>query len=197
MSHTHTHTHTHTHIYIYIYIYIYISQVRFAYDQNSLVIAIHAYTDIIFCRWDIAKVVDCNLKSSEFKLQSYCFLQFGTNTHCCILAFDPAKNAIPRWCTGRRWHILMAVRRGNCVGRNWLTKWDKLKIPIVLSKTDVPEENDLWSAWQLFTLYIDQTCDFKDRVGDRVDVELLYNSVKTEVKTVAVTVGDGVIDEMW
>ena len=30
-----------------------------------------------------------------------------------------------------------------------------------------------------------------DRVGDRVGVELLYNSVKTEVKTVRVRVGDG------
>ena len=38
----------------------------------------------------------------------------------------------------------------------------------------------------------DQTCDFKDRVGDWVGVELLYNSVKIEVKTVRVpvTVGD-------
>ena len=34
-------------------------------------------------------------------------------------------------------------------------------------------------------------------MGDRVGVEVLYNSVKTEVKTVAVTVGEGVIDEMW
>ena len=41
--------------------------------------------------------------------------------------FDPAKNAIPRWCTGRRWHILMAVMRGNRVGRNWLMKWDEQK----------------------------------------------------------------------
>ena len=41
--------------------------------------------------------------------------------------FDPAKNAIPRLCTGRRWHILMAVMRGNCVGGNWLMKWDELK----------------------------------------------------------------------
>ena len=46
---------------------------------------------------------------------------------CYILTFDPAKNAIPRWCTGRRWHILMAVMRGNHVGRNWLMKWDELK----------------------------------------------------------------------
>ena len=42
------------------------------------------------------------------------------------------------------------------------------------------------TAWQLFPLDDDQTCDFKDRVGDWVCVELLYNSVKTEVKLVAV-----------
>ena len=41
--------------------------------------------------------------------------------------FDPAKNAIPRWCTGRKWHILMEVMRGNRVGGNWLMKWDELK----------------------------------------------------------------------
>ncbi len=37
---------------------------------------------------------------------------------------------------------------------------------------------------QLFPLDDDQTCDFKDRVGNRVGVELLYNSVKTKVRTV-------------
>ena len=44
-----------------------------------------------------------------------------------FLPFDPAKNAIPRWYTGRRWHILMAVMRGNRVGGNWRMKWDELK----------------------------------------------------------------------
>ena len=58
-------------------------------------------------------------------------------------------------------------------------------------------ESDLGTAWQLFPLDDDQTGDFKDRVGDWVDVELLYNSVKTEVNRVAVRVGDGVIDDMW
>ena len=39
---------------------------------------------------------------------------------CCILTFDPAKNAIPKWCTGRNWHIPMAVMRRNRVGgRGW------------------------------------------------------------------------------
>ena len=53
---------------------------------------------------------------------------------------------------------------------------------MVHSLTDAPEESDLWTAWQLFPLDYDQTCDFKDRVGDWVGVELLYNSVKTEVR---------------
>ena len=52
---------------------------------------------------------------------------FCGKSFCYILTFDPAKNAIPRWCTGRKWHILMAVMRGNRVGGNWLMKWDKVK----------------------------------------------------------------------
>ena len=47
--------------------------------------------------------------------------------YCCILVFDPAKNAITRWCTGRKWHILMAVMRVNRMGRNWLMKWNEVK----------------------------------------------------------------------
>ena len=44
---------------------------------------------------------------------------------------EPVKNAIPRWCTGRKWHILMVVMRGNRVGGNWLMKWDEVKkIPL-------------------------------------------------------------------
>ena len=54
-----------------------------------------------------------------------------SNKFCYVLTFDPAeKNAIPRWCTGRKWHIPMAVRRGNRVGGYWLMKWDKV-IPMV------------------------------------------------------------------
>ena len=54
-------------------------------------------------------------------------------TNDLVLCFDlqpGLKNAIPRWCTGRKWHIPMAVRRGNRVGGNWLMKWDKV-IPMV------------------------------------------------------------------
>ena len=65
--------------------------------------------------------------------------------------------------------------------RRWaqLIIWDKVKVPL---QSDAPEESDLWTAWQLFPLDDNQTCHAKDWVGDRVGVELLYNSVKTEVR---------------
>ena len=46
---------------------------------------------------------------------------------CCILTFNPAKHAIPKWCTGRKWHIPMANNRKKSCRRIWLTKWDKVK----------------------------------------------------------------------
>ena len=46
---------------------------------------------------------------------------------CCILTFDPARHAIPKWCTGRKWHILMAVMGRKSRRRAWLTIWDKVK----------------------------------------------------------------------
>ena len=45
----------------------------------------------------------------------------------CILTFDPAKHAIPKWCPGRKWHIPMARNRKKLRRRIWLTKWDKVK----------------------------------------------------------------------
>ena len=44
-----------------------------------------------------------------------------------MLTFDPAKHAIPKWCTGRKWHIPMDGNRKKSRRRNWLTKWDKVK----------------------------------------------------------------------
>ena len=49
------------------------------------------------------------------------------NSYCYILTFWPGPKCHSRWCTGRKWHIPMAVRRGNRVGGNWLMKWDELK----------------------------------------------------------------------
>ena len=52
--------------------------------------------------------------------------------YCCVLTFDPAKNAI-QGDAPEGSDILMAVMRGNRVGGNWLMKWDELKFPIVHS----------------------------------------------------------------
>ena len=53
------------------------------------------------------------------------------NHSCYVLTFWPGQKCHSRWCTGRRWHILMAVMRGNHVGGNWLMKWDEVKkIPL-------------------------------------------------------------------
>ena len=69
------------------------------------------------------------------------------------------------------------------------------KIPMVHSYTDEPEESDLWTAWQLFPLDDDQTCDSKNRVGDWVGVD--YYITQSRQKQ-AVPVRDRTeIDEMW
>ena len=46
---------------------------------------------------------------------------------CYVLTFWPGQKCHSRWCTGRKWHILMAVMRGDRVGGNWLMKWDEQK----------------------------------------------------------------------
>ena len=69
------------------------------------------------------------LQCGDFSFIFKCCHCFRESTPCYVVfwPFDPAKNAIPRWCTGKRWHILMAVMRGHHVGGNWLMKWDELK----------------------------------------------------------------------
>ena len=46
---------------------------------------------------------------------------------CGVLTFWPGPKCHSRWCTGRKWHIPMAVRRGNRAGGNWLMNWDEVK----------------------------------------------------------------------
>ena len=83
--------------------------------------------------WNLSKIfnenhiIKKNLSSVTTINDFPSWLLFFFFCYCCILAFDPAKNAIPRWCTGRRGHILIAVMRGNRVGGNWLMKWDEVK----------------------------------------------------------------------
>ena len=46
---------------------------------------------------------------------------------CCILTFNPAKHAVPKWSTGRKWHTPMACNWKKLRRQIWLTKWDKVK----------------------------------------------------------------------
>ena len=109
----------------------YLTQFRFMIGQNELV-------EFFGVFWTTAKFGRPEHSASFF----FCITAFKVSipplnryfwqskvwiTLVIFWPFDPAKNAIPRWCTGRRWHILMAVMRGNRVGGNWLMKWDELK----------------------------------------------------------------------
>ena len=55
-------------------------------------------------------------------------------SECYVLTCWPGQKYHSRWCTGRKWHILVIVMRGNHVGGNWLMRWDEVKKnPIILS----------------------------------------------------------------
>ena len=72
---------------------------------------------------------------------------------CYVLTFDPAqRNAIPRWCTGRKWHIPMVSNQKRSRGRIKAYNMGQGEGPTVPIQTDAPEESDLWTAWQLFPL---------------------------------------------
>ena len=69
--------------------------------------------------------------------QKYTSIRYIVDYHykwlksCYVLTLWPDQKCHSRWCTGRKWHILMAVMRGNRVGGNLLMKWDKVKkIPL-------------------------------------------------------------------
>ena len=91
------------------------------------VLCISLYLNLYMCRW-----IEISLwlwYDYDVAIQNWLHLYRGVRL-LQLLCFDlrpgPPKNAIPRWCTGRKWHFPMAVRRGNRVGGNWLMKWDKV-----------------------------------------------------------------------
>ena len=72
-----------------------------------------------------------------------------------MLCFDlrpGPKNAIPGWCTGRKWHIPMASNRKRLRGRIKAYNMGQGEGPTVPIQTDAPEEGGLWTAWLLFPL---------------------------------------------
>ena len=62
------------------------------------------------------------------------------------------KNTIPRWRTGRKWHIPMASNRKRSRGRIKAYNIGQGEGPTVPLQSDAPEECDLWTEWQLFPL---------------------------------------------
>ena len=80
---------------------------------------------------------------------------FKNKDWCVTVIFWPStrpKSVIPRWCTGRKWHIPMVSNRKR--SRGWI-KADNIgqgEGPTVPLQSDAPEESDLWTAWQLFPL---------------------------------------------
>ena len=99
----------------------------------------------------------------------YCSSRLGHQ--CCILTFDPAKHAIPKWCTRRKWHIPMAVMRRNRVGRlGWQGKIPWYTHRLMHQKRVTCELHD--SYFRLMTI--------KHAIPKlEWAIELLYNSVKT------------------
>ena len=68
----------------------------------------------------------------------------GVST-CYVLIFDPAqRNAIQRWCTGRKWHIPMASNRKRSHGRIKAYNMGQGEGPTVPIQTDAPEESDTY-----------------------------------------------------
>ena len=121
-------------IHIYIYIYIYIYMIFIECDQKGIF-----YKPFHFSFFLLPKNVNANYSYFFFgQIDMFNFIWnyssnsivFGTillilmdlvpfsyfGTICCMLTFDPAKHAIPKWCTGRKWHIPMTVMRRNRVG---------------------------------------------------------------------------------
>ena len=127
----------------------------------------------LFCKICV-RVMETNVKKIPH-------VEFWKIIYGWLLYFDlrpGQKNAVPRWCSGRRWHILMAVMRGNHVDRNWLMKWDELKNSHgTLIDWCTGREWPLNCMTVIFAGWR-SIMPFQNRVGDRADVELLYNLVK-------------------
>ena len=68
-----------------------------------------------------------------------------------FLPWTQPKNTIPRWYTGRKWHIPMASNRKRSRGLIKAYDMGKVKVPLC-HYSDAPEESNLWTAWQLFPL---------------------------------------------
>ena len=70
-------------------------------------------------------------------------IDLSQKSNCYILTFDPAQNAIQGDASEGSDTFQWQLGEEIAGGGNWLTKWDKLKNPMILSQTDALEESDL------------------------------------------------------
>ena len=127
--------------------------------------SIISWVRIVIPRISIA--ISCNLAWFKYENQSY---------YCCILTFDPAKHAIPKWCTGRKWHIPMARNRKKSRRRIWVTKWDKVKAHDTLIDWCTGREWPL-NCMTVISAWWQSNMPFQ-RLSERLSGRL-YNLVKT------------------
>ena len=92
------------------------------------------------------------MKRSFFQAAVASILLYGCTTCVIFWPSTRPKNAIPRWYTGRKWHIPMASNRKRSRGRIKANNMGQGEGPTLPIQTDAPEESDLWTAWQLFPL---------------------------------------------
>ena len=90
----------------------------------------HSHIDI-FC-WTRLPYVQSTIYKGNvniFFLSYFTYFQLLLENNELVWHFNlwPGQTCHSEWCNGRKWHILMAVMRGNRVGGNWLTKWDEVK----------------------------------------------------------------------
>ena len=117
-----------------------------------------------------------------------------------VLYFDlrPGQKCHSEWCTGRKWHILMADMRGNRVGGNWLMKWDEVKnshgtLIDWRSGREWPVNcMTVISTWWRSNMRFQRS---SGRSSGRWTITWLSQD-RSQDSWVAVPVGDGAIDEM-
>ena len=116
---------------------------------------------------------------------------------CYILTFDPAPKMLflgdtPEGSDTFQWPV---IKRDRVSGLR-LMIWDKVKVSLC-HYSHAPEESNLWTEWQLFSAWWRLNIRFKDPVGDRVGVELLFNSVEFGVPKQLPADSQRIRDEMW
>ena len=83
----------------------------------------------IICRVSALQSVVTGSISSSGDYGIHCWWDLIFRNSCPVFPYvvHSVVHAIPKWCTGRKWHILMASNRKKLRRQAWPKKWDKVK----------------------------------------------------------------------